>query len=458
MKLYDTKIEMRALRTLTDSTNNKARSLLASKLNNSFFYDEAALSIYKRIASITRKEGAIPSWEDLVGDPYLDEAAKEEIQNFEDMKPAKSSEKIALLYDNINRYRKGRIVYFNAEKVMKTLSDDVVDIDGLIENSSEALLRAQLGTFSEAKVTNIGLKDNSDEILERLLSKKKKKVIPTGFYTYDKRNGGFQQPSLVIIAATSGGGKSAMANQLGINMSSAGFKVCLVPLEMTDEETMARTVANVARVDVMKYLFTKITTREEKKTRSAWAAFQKELKRVKGAFRIWEPEEDVSMEEILTMRRPYDDDVIIVDYIGLLKGVDGDDSWRQLGNAARYAKVWSKNNKKVVIILAQLSDEGAIRYSRAIKEHANNMWSWTYTDENRETGLIDIVQQKSRNQEAFDFQLGHDFSTMRMFDLDETDESGMEDRRSTRGSKKRRKLKRASDDSDLDSYLEDANG
>jgi hypothetical protein len=136
--------------------------------------------------------------------------------------------------------------------------------------------------------------------------------------------------------------------------------------------------------------------------------------------------------------------------LGGSKGVDGDQSWQALGNAARYAKVWAKNNNKIVIVLAQLSDEGAIRYSKAIKDHANNMFAWTYTDQNKKSGIIDIIQQKARNQEAFDFQLQVDFSTMRMFDVEQTDFPELN--RSERGAKRLRRLK---DGDDASNYLED---
>ena len=109
----------------------------------------------------------------------------------------------------------------------------------------------------------------------------------------------------------------------------------------------------------------KLTDREKAKVKKKWKAFEKECKRLGGRFTIWDPEEDLSMEDVLNIAKPYNDDVVIIDYIGLLSGVDGDDAWQALGRVARYAKIWAKTNKKVVILAAQLSDDGQIILARS---------------------------------------------------------------------------------------------
>jgi len=72
----------------------------------------------------------------------------------------------------------------------------------------------------------------------------------------------------------------------------------------------------------------------------------------------------------------------------------------------------------VVVLLAQLSDEGIIRYSKALKEHSSNMWSWIYNSEARESHLINIRQDKARNQKSFDFVLQENFECMRIGDFE----------------------------------------
>ena len=71
----------------------------------------------------------------------------------------------------------------------------------------------------------------------------------------------------------------------------------------------------------------------------------------------------------------------------------------------------------MVILCAQLSAEGDIRYSKAIKEHSSVMWAWTYADFNKSNHLIEIITHKARNQKAFNFYLKEDFDKMSFTDL-----------------------------------------
>lgn len=445
---------MTALRTICDSTNEKAKAKLLSVLTKDHFYYEPAKVAFDRVLRLLRRNSEVPDWTDLTTDAVLAEPIRSELEGYTSITVSSSSQRIKRLYTQLDDYRKMRILFFESEKVLQALDKDSVDVNKLLTSMADQLVKAQAAEITEDDIVTIGHNSTSSKSFEELISKPASEVVRTGFSAWDDRNGGLFNGGLVVIAATSGGGKSAMINQLCINMSKNGRKVCLVPLEMTKREMLARVAANVTGMNVKKFLIDKLTSREERVARKKWSEFEEEAAKLEGSFRIFEPPTDVSMEEVLTLLKPYNDDVIAIDYIGLLKGTDGDDSWRELGKAARFSKVWAKNNNKIVILLAQLSDEGQIRYSRSIKEHANVMWTWTYGDENRETGVIDVVPQKARNQEMLEFQLGHDFATMRMFDISQETEPSS--RRSSNGRAKHKRLREAT--SDIDKYLEDRNG
>ena len=96
----------------------------------------------------------------------------------------------------------------------------------------------------------------------------------------------------------------------------------------------------------------------------------------------------------------------------------GEDSWRSLGEIARFMKIYAKSQDMVGVLLCQLSEDEKIRYSRTIKEHADNVWSWVYNrDIAKETGhIITIDQQKARNQQCFSFQINERFQHMQLVD------------------------------------------
>lgn len=457
MKLYNTRLEMTAIRTLCESKNKKDQGKLLARLSASHFYNDSTTEAFNRLLKVLNKTSELLDWSHLIVDPLLSDEAKDELNEWSDIVPYNKTSKIKHMFEQLDYYRKARTIYFEIDRIGHALEKEHVDIDRIIEQMASKLVDAQLGSGVDHEIITLGGKNsNSDKLVESILANKKQEVIPTGFWAFDERNGGILPGSLFVIAATTGGGKSTLISQMAKNFATSGHRCNIVPLEMTKKECLARIMANVSGIDVRKFLYLKLTEREVKKFRQKWEKFNNEVNRLGGKFRIFEPEEDLSIEEILTVLKPYNDDVIMIDYIGLLKGTDGDDNWRTLGRVARYAKVWAKSNNKIVVLAAQLSDEGAIRYSRAIKEHSNLMWTWTYGDENRETGIIDIVQQKARNQEAFDFQLGHNFSTMRMYDLDDNSEPAQERRRSKKGRIRHKKLKEATDDlDDLDKYLGD---
>lgn len=457
MQLHDNKLEIRLLRTICESTNRHEASRILASLVPGHFYDDGAKEIFTTgIRKYARKHGSVPNWSDVCTNVQISEPVRDEARQYKKIKPLQDTDEIRRAYASAEQFRKLRVLYFTATEAVEILSGDSVDVEELYMDVTDKLVRTQVGTLSEREILQVGGGKSVKSSIANLFDRPRDNVVPTGLTEFDVKNGGWMKGSLVVLAATTGGGKTAMMVQLSKSQAEMGYSAHVVPLEMTEDECLARYAANVSGVDVRKFLFVPFTKNERKATERKWSRWEKKVSSTdRGRLRIYEPEEDMSIEEILTILEPYDDDIIYIDYIGLLKGVDGDDSWRQLGAAARYAKMWAKRRNKIVVLLAQLSDEGSIRYSKAIKDHANNFWAWVYSEENRESGLLDIMQQKARNQQAFDFQLLHDFSTMRIGDVED---EKVEKMRTKEGSSRREKLKRALRDAegdDVKRYLGD---
>lgn len=422
MILSNTKLEFRALRTICGSSKKNDASKLLAILKKNHFFDEGAEAVFDHIKKIARKEGHIPSWTELATSPKLPDSIRVEVNSYRKIKPLNKTAAINNLYENLEEYRKSRVLYHISEDIQNTLQKDKVDIDKLYKEVHQDISSNSVSSNNEIKVTTIGTgSKGAKELLHYLLYEDKKgELLPTGFAAFDSENGGLPKSGLTVIAATTGGGKSAMMVQMARNMAEAGKRVHCVPLEMSEKELGARIMANIAEVDVRKYIGAlPLSVKERKKSERAWTQFEKDLKAANGALRIYEPDEDLVIEDLLNIVLPYDDDVIFVDYIGLLGGIEGDDQWHKLGAIARYCKRWATLHGKNVILLAQLSDEGVIRYSKAIKDHANNMWSWVFAEQNREMGEIMVMQQKARNQRMFDFPLAVDFATMKFKDVND---------------------------------------
>jgi len=268
---------------------------------------------------------------------------------------------------------------------------------------------------------------------------------------------------------------STLAAQLGINWADMGEDVTIIPLEMSEEEMTARLMANASNLDVRKILFKKLSKEEKEIYWKSYKRFVKRKKKTEGSFRIFKPKSDMTIEEIMASVYPLGSRVVIIDYISLLKGVDGDDAWQKLGAVARYCKIYAEMHNIIVVLLAQVSDEGVIRYARSIAEHANYAWKFVATSATREHEIINIEQLKARNGRMFDFTLRAQMGVMRIRDLeleekeeletktkrksDDTDAKGRKGRPDTskhrKGTDERSKTKKSKDASPKEDYLKD---
>lgn len=242
---------------------------------------------------------------------------------------------------------------------------------------------------------------------------------------------------------------STLAAAMAKNMAEMGYKVLLVPLEMSKREMTCRIMANVCNMDLTKILQQQLSEGERELVYKRYRRWITKVKAKGGRYTIFRPDEDMDIEEIMAATSAYECDVVIIDYISLLKGVDGDDQWRALGSVARYAKINAEVEGRVNILLCQVSDEGKIRYARAISEHSANSWVWIATPETKETGLTKIDQPKSRNSKSFPFWVRIVYHLMRVEDAPQDDSLGADpDEKETvnTGKRKRRERDRDRDD------------
>ena len=445
-KLYEPRLELRALNALCRSKLKKEKTLLLSALSEDHFYDSGYRKTYKRIRKLMQETGRYPAWDDLITDPKLAKTIREDLSDFKE-KPLNKRSRFDRLLEQLDHFRKMRKLFFSAQGAVESLEEDHENVDQIIRDLTSSLTDVS-GGGARHSVLTIGHEDNTDEVFERLVSPDRPKIVRTGFRDFDMVNGGFAPGTLVLIAATTGGGKSAVCSQLAMNMAERGHSVGMMPLEMSNEEVYARDLANISGINLNKYLYPSwtgkppLTEREIKQARARRKEYIKKLSSLKSNIQLIEPDGGVAIEEALAIFSVYDHAVDIVDYVGLLEGTDDDNSAAALGRATRVGKNWARAMKRTLIIAAQLSEQGLVRYARAMKEHADVLWKWIYTEENRESGIMEIDVDKGRNMQPITFQLGHDFSLMRLHDISEGGVVTKEQEREKKKDKKKGKGKK----------------
>ncbi len=395
---------------------------LLGRIRDAHFHHLPAQQAWRRIKALVKAKGKVPSWEDVVEDSSLDRDCRRILAEYEPSRKVKDASDVNDIVELLDKYRLIRAQLEMADDIAaKMEQDEGFDPSSYVDQLQILLNDMREGTASvEEHLVHFGTDSNAKVLIESVLDQKlKPALIPTGFKTFDKVNGGIPYGELMIVGGATGSGKSAMASvQLLKNMAQHAPAV-LVPLEMGKLSMTARLAANLSGIDVGKIIQKKLTQNEVDKCDRAFATWEGLLASLDSRYSIYEPPEDMSLEEILYGIQPFGYKIILIDYVTLLKGMSDDDQWRKLGEVARFAKRWAARTNNLVILLAQLTDEGMIRYSRAMLEHAANAWFFVATAESRAEGNLHIDQPKARNQDPFSFDLGIDYATMRVFDKED---------------------------------------
>lgn len=417
MKLLSILAENQALVSICRSPSAISSKILASISAESFHYPPARAA-YNQLVKILRAEGEIPSWHTLCSSPELPETIRK-ILKAVSVDALENVGKVASLVSTLEKYRKLRILLNAGRLILDSLEQESVKLDTLLDNATELLGRARSGNVKRT-LFHLGKGNNSTQLLKRVLNAEKPPFIPTGFMAHDERNGGFLRGSLVLIGADSGGGKSSLAINLLRNMAEAAEDTVLVSLEMSEELCLSRLMALLTGLGVPEISQGKLTPKQQKLTVQAYKKWVLDLKKNNTRYSIYTPTDDVSLEDVLYSLKPYGYNVILIDYVSLLRdAVDAQDQqWLALQKLSRIAKRYAEANGILIVLLVQVSAEGSVKYSKSMTENANNAWIWVAPKEESDVMLLDIQQLKARNQHRFSFQLQSHNSSGLITDID----------------------------------------
>ena len=233
----------------------------------------------------------------------------------------------------------------------------------------------------------------------------------------------------MLLASTTSGGKSALLMNLLKNMYSQEHRrVCRVSLEMGDKQEMTRLLSCISGISFGRIKQNKLNPKEKQRIKLAFEKFNDIGVKHKCVFNTVSPTKSMTIDDTLRMVKPYRYDVIGIDYISLLEEANGQDQWKILSSIIRDCKIFSRENKCLVIVLCQLDDESdRLRYSKGMKEHADVMWSWNYSKkEQRDLRIIPISTNKARDAELLNFDLAERFDVMQINNIAEDAYSAQE--------------------------------
>lgn len=421
MKIVSLRAELSVLRAMC-SKDKKIAGLVISHTDESYFHSKESMEIYTSIKNAFAKTGESPSYRLVIEDPDLSSEAR---AHFRDSEAVIRSEREADRAVRIlSKYRKARGLYNIASFISDKLSESKLDVDALVDEVVKAFTQVQARKADSDAFLHFGKNNNSMATVKEILyGDLSDSVIPTGVEEFDKEAGGWARGSLVTIGATSGGGKSLVIQAILMFMAALGYKVVLVPLEMSKREQTARLLACVSGIDVTKILTQRLSDNEKKVVQAKYKKWVLRVKNAGGRYTVFRPDGDLTIEEIYSSINAFECDVSAIDYISLLAGMDGDDQWRRLGAAGRTGKVNAESTNRVNVLLCQVSEDLKIRYSRAINEHSTNSWVWSASKEEREkeVGIITLEQTKGRNNRVHPIRVGLRWHAMQIVNLSSED-------------------------------------
>ena len=179
-------------------------------------------------------------------------------------------------------------------------------------------------------------------------------AISTGIEELDRKlNGGFRAQQLIIVAGRPSMGKTALSSDIGLNIAE-NQSVLMFSMEMAGQEVAGRALANRGRVPLAK-----VMGRIDEHDRAAWDGVSSGCGRLANVRFAIDDTPAITLLELRmkakAWKRKHGLDVIIVDYLGLMTGGDGEKRTDQIGSYSRGLKALAKELGVAVIALAQLN-------------------------------------------------------------------------------------------------------
>jgi replicative DNA helicase len=200
------------------------------------------------------------------------------------------------------------------------------------------------------------------QLIERADDESRTVGIPTGFNEIDNLIIGLPPSNLILLAARPSMGKTLLALNIIQNALINKKTVLMFSLEMTENEIGNRLLASTAHVMAHKIKRASLLTQEEIER------LGRATQALKGSNFVLDDSASVSVFDMRAkarrVKRKYGLDLIVVDYLTLIKENSGKNQNERIGKIARQLKELAKDLKVPVIALSQLNRDVEKRQNR----------------------------------------------------------------------------------------------
>lgn len=246
----------------------------------------------------------------------------------------------------------------------------------------------------------------------------------TGIRAIDDFTAGMVPQELTVLAAGTGGGKSALALNIATAIARAGGTVLYFSMEMTRDELEFRMASTAAGVPLFKI-------------RKGWLS-ESELSRIgiemskTSEMPLYIDESlDLTIRELRARTRKAARagklSLVVVDYFQLLTPIKRKDGRRdaEFAEMSRGCKKLSREFKVPVLLLSQLSrgdkqrrrpELWDLKETSALEQDADNVWFLYHPGDNDNEGNVELLVRKARSGPTGDVKLCFEKNILRFYD------------------------------------------
>lgn len=211
------------------------------------------------------------------------------------------------------------------------------------------------------QTTESKLLDTAMQYLDEY-DKKADSLLKTYYPSIDNLIGGLQGGNYMILAGSTGMGKTAMALNLVLNMARHNKKILLFSLEMTTDELLGRIIASEINISSENIRNRNLTPPEMDK----YIAYISSYKFTQLQNLITIPATtNLSIAKIEEIARKSKADIVYIDYLGLIKGdTNKTSAYEEISNISRRLKLLAIETNKPFVVLHQLNRDNKSRMDK----------------------------------------------------------------------------------------------
>jgi replicative DNA helicase len=255
-------------------------------------------------------------------------------------------------------------------KIAEDLKDENIPTDQLLLETQKKIMDITTN-ITETVDTGKELSDYAKIVIQdRMDHKGELQGIPTGIKKLDRLTSGWKPEDFIMIAAETGKGKTAFAQNFILHSCfMQEVPTLYINSEMSKSQVVTRFASMLSEVNADRIRFGEIEPHEKERIDSC-------LNIMEYAPFYHYPKPDLALNKVVSMIRKYyvqkGIKFVVVDYVGRMNKLDKElKEWQVLENICKTLKTLAQELKIAVMVLAQLNDDQKLQAAKRMENESD---------------------------------------------------------------------------------------